>query len=383
MTAVAEDQTGARVSPQLRVWPGVVFVIATALGLMLRAVYVGWSSGVPFDHLLHSHSHALYFGWAGLTILAAATDHLPTARRWAWAALTLTLPMTVAFLLQGYAPASIAGSTLVMLAWYGAIWSWWRRRREASSPAGIGVALAYVLVASAGIWVLAIVQATGRGDTIAVDLAVHAFLSGFAWAMVIGTAALTERMGLIDANSNRAAIRGWAAVAWILFPLGVVGGPEVPGLGWAARAGGILVLYPTWLWLRGAWDGAAGDTHRLALRAAAASLAAAVAGLAAVAIFGSPLLGYVGRQGVVFYLHALLLGGVSTVLIRYLGDGLGERLRPSLLVHVFGVGLMLAGIALLIGGLVLGAWLALAGAVAAWAAGLGWAWLIWHRQPSR
>src|SRR5690606_23892286 len=203
--------------------------------------------------------------------------------------------------------------------------------------------LAYVLVASAGIWVLAIVQATGRGDTIAVDLAVHAFLSGFAWAMVIGTAALTERMGLIDANSNRAAIRGWAAVAWILFPLGVVGGPEVPGLGWAARAGGILVLYPTWLWLRGAWDGAAGDTHRLALRAAAASLAAAVAGLAAVAIFGSPLLGFVGRQGVVFYLHALLLGGVSTVLIRYLGDGLGERLRPSLLVHVFGVGLMLAG----------------------------------------
>lgn len=381
MTVLADEQTRGRASARLRVWPGVVFVIATALGLMLRAVFVGWSNGVPFDHLLHSHSHALYFGWAGLTILAAATETQPTARRWAWAALVLTLPMTLAFLFQGYAPGSIAGSTLVMLAWYGAIWSCWRRRREVASPVGIGVALAYVLVASAGIWVLAVVQATGRGETIAADLAVHAFLSGFAWAMVIGAAALTERMGLIDPNSNRAAIRGWAAVAWVLFPLGVLGGPEVPVLGWTARVGGILVLYPTWLWVRGAWRGAAGDIHRLSLRAAAAALVAAVVGLAAVAISGSPLLTLVGRQGVVFYLHALLLGGVSTLLIRHLGDGLGERLRLPLLVHVLGVGLMLAGIALLIGGLVLGAWLALAGAAVAWVAGLGWATLIWRRHP--
>lgn len=377
-TAEAADLSSSPLTPdRLRVWPGVVFVLATLLGVLLRGVYVGWSVGVPFDHLLHAHSHSLYFGWAGLMILAAATSGVATARRWAWASLILTLPMAIAFLIQGYGPASIAASTLVMGAWYGAIYSWWRRRSQPGRVPGLATAFVYVLVASGGVWVLAVVQATGRGETLAADLAIHAFLSGFAWALVLGAATLTARLGLVDPDLHRRAVLGWAAVAWILFPLGVVGGPEVPVLGWSARIAGLAVLYPTGLWIRGLWRGSDADTHRLSLRGAAVSLGIAVSGLAGVAIGGSALLSAFGRQGVVFYLHALLLGGVSTLLIRYLGQDPGTDLRGPLLAHVAGVGLMLVGIALLARGFPSGAWLSLVGATATWLAALVWSWLVW------
>jgi hypothetical protein len=374
--------TMVRMQDRLRAWPGVVFVLATLLGVLLRAVYVGWSTGVPFDHLLHAHSHSLYFGWAGLVILTAATYGHTTARRWAWASLALNVPMAVAFLIQGYGPASIATSTLVMLAWYGAIFCWWRRPRASVPIPGMTTALVYVLVASGGIWVLAAVQATGRGATLAADLAIHAFLSGFAWALVFGAAALTARLGLIEPDLHRRAIRGLAAVAWALFPLGVVGGPEVPVLGWLARAAGLAALYPTWMWIKGLWQGSSGDLYRLSLRAAAVSIGVAVVGLATVVIGGSSLLSLLGRQGVVFYLHALLLGGVSTLLIRHLGDGHGGRLNPSLLAHVAGVGLMLVGIALLTRGSVIGAWISLAGATLTWLAAVLWTRLIWIGSAS-
>lgn len=372
----AGPSAGSRGPDHLRAWPGVVFVTATLLGVLLRAIYVGWSPGVPFDHLLHAHSHSLYFGWAGLAILVA-TARSGISLKWAWASLILNLPMAVAFLIQGYGPASIAASTLVMLAWYGSILSWWRRDRSTGAMPGIGIAFAYVLLASGGIWALAIIQATGRGETLAANLAIHAFLSGFAWGLVIGAATLAARLDLVDHGAHRRAVRGWAAVAWILFPLGVLGGPEVPVLGWAARVGGMLVLYPTWLWIRGVWRGSGSDLHRLSLRGAAASLGMAVVGLAAVAVGGSSLLSLLGRQGIVFYLHALLLGSVSTLLIRYLGDALGPRLRLPLLGHVAGVTVMLAGIALLTRGLHGGSWLALAGAAVSWLAALSWSRSVW------
>lgn len=363
----------------LPAWPGSVYVVATTLGLLLRAVYVGVPAPLPFDHLLHAHSHALYFGWAGLAVLVAAAGRRRRVRRWAWAALVSTLPLLVGFLIQGYGPVSIAASTVVMLVWYGGMISWWRGRRGQRGPAGVGVALAYVVVASAGIWVLAPVLASGGGDTLAAALAIHAFLSGFAWAMVMGAAALVADLGLVAVGPTRRALAGWAATAWLLFPLGVAGGPEVPGLGAAARLAGILVLFPTWHWLRGVWIGVAADEHRSSLRASAVFLVVAVSGLAAVSVGGTAVLSFVGRQGVVMYLHALLLGGVTTMLVCHLGVG-SRGIRLPLRAHVVGVAVMLGGIALLAAGSGTGAWMALLGATVTWAAGLFWAASIWRRE---
>lgn len=40
----------------------IAYVSATAIGVMMRLVFVGLDTGLPFDHLLHAHSHTLYFG---------------------------------------------------------------------------------------------------------------------------------------------------------------------------------------------------------------------------------------------------------------------------------------------------------------------------------
>src|SRR5690606_4222019 len=42
-------------------WAPLVFTLATAIGVLLRLAFVGAPLPAPFDHLLHSHSHALYF----------------------------------------------------------------------------------------------------------------------------------------------------------------------------------------------------------------------------------------------------------------------------------------------------------------------------------
>ncbi|MFP3915968.1 MAG: hypothetical protein ACLFWM_13900 [Actinomycetota bacterium] len=350
-------------------WVPVVFLVATGIGVVLRLGLAGMALPIPFDHLLHAHSHALYFGWAALTILAAAASTL-RVRRWAWLGLALTPVMTAAFLVQGYGPLSIAASTLVMVAWYGAIAAWWGERDRR-----FGASFLYVIVASGGVWVLAVLQATGTGGDLASDLAIHAFLSTFAWSLVLGSVALAMERGWVPQSTGRTITVGMAAVAWLLFPLGVAGGPEVPVLGWMARAAAFAVALPTAVWIRALWLSPA------RLRLPAVWLGVAVAGLVAVAVEGTSLLGVVGRPGVVIYLHALLLGYVSTLLILYLAEEDGAGPPPT--VHHLGVAVMLAGMAapILGSGLsVPAAWTAALGAGLVWGAAWMWAPPLWRTR---
>lgn len=362
----------AAVTEGLLRWPPAVFLVATALGLVLRFGFLGLALPVPFDHLLHAHSHALYFGWAALTILAAAA-YTPPTRRWAWAGLGLVPLLTVAFLLQGYGPFSIAVSTTVMLVWYGAMVSWWRHR--GGDPL-FRASFLYLALASAGIWVLAGLQATGHGEGLAPRLAIHAFLSTFAWSLVLGTVALAVQGGLIPRASGQRTIRWLGAWGWLLFPLGVVDGPEVPVLGWAARGAAVAVIVPTLDWMRALWRSPGGP----AIRMAAAWLGIAVAGLVATAVGGTSLLTAVGRPGIVIYLHALLLGYVSTVLIWYLSPTGVPQVGNALSFHHLGVGVMLAGVAGPLAGFgpLASNWAAAIGAVLVWGAAWGWSIPLWR-----
>ncbi|HLU52104.1 MAG TPA: hypothetical protein VK011_00740 [Acidimicrobiia bacterium] len=341
-----------------------VYLAATGIGLLLRLLLAGWAVPIPFDHLLHAHSHALYFGWAAAPILISA---LPPGRASAWGrwALTSVVPMTIAFLAQGYGPVSIAASALVMAVWYVGIAMWWRGTGGREFTAS----LAYVLVSSLGVWVLAALQAAGSGEGLAGRLAVHAFLSTFAWSLVLGTVALLMRAEMVHPSVARRATRWWTALAWLFFPLGVVSGPEVPILGWAARIAGVLALVPAVWWATALWK-----TRESVLRAAAGWIVAATAGLAGAGFAGSSLLTLVGRPGVVFYLHALLLGYVTTVLAWCLARGRAVDIDRPLWWHHVGVATMLAGVlAPLVGVGRPGLWLAAVGALGVWLAGWWWA----------
>lgn len=370
----------------IRKWALAIFLAAITIGVVMRLNYVGWLAAVPFEHLLHAHSHALYFGWAGLVLLTAAA--MPP--RLVGAAAILVPVMAFAFLYQGYGPISIAISTTLMLVWYAAIFRWWRRSHTSLLPPptalarqAMRVGFGYVVVASFGIWVLAPLQAAGHGDSLAARLSIHAFLSNFAWFFVIGAAALVlDATGTVSRVPLSRVLWWWAGLAWISFPLGVVGGPEVPWLGPVSRVAGIALAYPAWLWIRHLWAIPTDRNDRWALAGAALWLGMKTVADVAVAIGGTPVLEAVGRHGVVIYLHALLLGYVTTVLIWHLARHAGVVVALPLAAHHGGVAVMIIGLAIAATPgwrPTVGLWMAAVGAAMVWLAGWGWALPIWRR----
>jgi hypothetical protein len=352
------------------------YVVATLVGVVMRWAFVVPLDLPPFDHMLHAHSHTLYFGWAGLAIWVLALAGRPSAPRRLrvslWASAVLLPPLFLAYLSSGYAPASIAVSTLMMFVWYAILAFAWRPVGADLAGRHLRVASVYVVVASLGVWVLAALQATGAGTPLARMLAVHAFLSGFGWFFTIGVAGLLLRHTdlLAGALSERLAGRAliwWASLGWLVFPLSVAGGPEQGWLGTASRLAGVALVYPAWIWVKALWTAPPGPWRRV-LRWLAAWLALKTAMEAAVALAGTAALTPAGRPGVVVYLHAFLLGFVTTALFAVAGAG--SPLRPAWPVAH---GVALVAMLVAIAGGAAAAFPAAAAAGALWLVGLGWA----------
>lgn len=380
MTAVGESHLQKR--SILVALAGLAYVSATAIGVIMRFVLVGVDLGVPFDHLLHAHSHTLYFGWAAIGVLVGALGVLPglLTSRMRWTSLTLSLSfplLLIGFLAFGYHPVTIAISTLVMVGWYALVWLYWRATRGARSLSVtlFRASFGYLVVASLGVWALAYLQASGKGTSLGEALAVHAFLLGFAWFLVLGSVGLVvtkaDRVGLrFDRQRLMQAVRWWVPLAFFVFPLGVRGGPEIPTLGLVARVAGLLLLYPAWLWVSELWRSSSAARHRLVWRLCAVWFGISAGGLAIVGVFGTSALDMVGRQGIVIYLHTLLLGFVTSILLALLIERVPSRLLVG---HNIVLALMLAGLALaVLGEVQLGFRTAAVAAVFLWVTGVAW-----------
>lgn len=139
----------------------------------------------------------------------------------------------------------------------------------------------------------------------------------------------------------------------------------------------MAVVVPTVYWMKALWQSHGGT----AMRMAAAWLGIAVAGLVATAVGGTSVLTAVGRPGIVIYLHALLLGYVSTVLIWYLSPTGVPQVGNTLSFHHLGVAVMLAGVAGPLAGFepLASNRVAAVGAVLVWGAAWGWSRPMWRR----
>jgi hypothetical protein len=112
------ERTAAR---QFRVaWLFLLLTAASGVGLRLFAFHD--PGGLAYSHLLHGHSHIAFLGWVFNAFFALAfrlwfpAGRVAFARRLFWILQIANVGMFAAFLAQGYAAASIALSTMHMVA---------------------------------------------------------------------------------------------------------------------------------------------------------------------------------------------------------------------------------------------------------------------------
>lgn len=197
------------------------FVVIAAIGTIMRGVLaIGFSLPLPFQYLLHAHSHVAFFGWMGSILMGMYYSLLPIltgispARRWGtslhfWLLQVLSAGALVSFLAQGYGVFSIILSTCHLFLWYYFAWrlrTQFRSEQVRSSPVLLLMKLSVgmLVLSSLGTWSLPYVV-INAADTVflkqmSVDFFVHTFADGWLLSGVLAVVLLAVRAKL---PSNR------------------------------------------------------------------------------------------------------------------------------------------------------------------------------------
>lgn len=266
-------------------WTGWLALAGTvSLGTALRWVLAGQSLPVgQFHHLRSAHVHLGYYGvvfpfvwlaWGRLGL------RIPGPRMLALYG-TAVAASTVDFALEGYAPVSIVGSTVVLATWLAFAWPHRVRiaRRDWLAPV-------FPAVICSAVAIPAVAVMAARGNPLAQDL-VHSFLT---W-LLLGVAAATALRST-----------GFAPPPPCLHLATVIGSGLALGIlpHWGTRA---LLALQGYLYVRAAM----GSRETAVLRAAWSILGA---GLVAVGAGWVPALATVAVAGI----HYALLGPVLLTL---------------------------------------------------------------------
>jgi hypothetical protein len=341
------------------------FLVLTLLsGVWLRSVFVVPEAmgGFRFAFALHAHSHVAFFGWTTMALFAVAALRFLRSRSTlgyrvhAHLVGIASAAAFVGFLQTGYAPSTIALSTLHVALWLAfalASWTWLDDAAPVERLYWRG-ALAFLVVAGLGAMTPGIVMARGIADPWIGQITIKLFLTPFTsgWLM----------LGVMGAAYAVAERRRFATAAFWLTAAGVMpsvllhttAAPPAEWMTLLGRVGTALVGAGTLLF--------AADLLRspgIAPLLRLAGAAAAVKGGVEAMVSAGILLDLLGsRQITIAFLHLVLLGIITPALV---ATALGVEAAPKR-TAVYAVGL-----ALMVGSLGVIGWPTLASA----AAGLG------------
>lgn len=380
------------------------YVLATAVGLLLRLGFVVPVPLPSYANALHAHSHTLFFGWGALSIFALVFHRLGAEGRQHRAILVAIAAVSaasfVSFLHGGYSVPSIVLSTLSLGLWGWAVVVTWRALRGNSGLdiSYLRTGLVYLALACLGAITRVVLIATAASAHHK-SLAVYAFLHAFGWFFVFSVMGLLIGRGRdlgmrLDQRRLRMQLRLAAPIAWLAFPLGVAGGSEGV-LGMVARGAGAGLFVPLGLGSLALWRGAksapsgfCGAFRWLSLWLGIVAISSLAGG------FGLAELAVRSRHFAILYLHVLLAGFVSFGLVTASFSTLGARLGFASLLHNAGLAIMALGLAAA-GLVVLGYWqssqvawtgalLAAIGGALLFVAGVGFAVRAWrkYKEPA-
>ncbi|HYD52973.1 MAG TPA: hypothetical protein VEA99_10110 [Gemmatimonadaceae bacterium] len=343
-----------------------VATVLTGVWLRLAMLRPEALAGFEFRSAVHAHSHLALFGWVTLALFAAIAREAGAARGWmrwhAHAAGLASVAAWIGFLRMGYAPATIALSTVHVALWIVfAVGAWPALARLAPAARRCArAALALLVAAGAGAMAPAIASVTGIGGAWGARLSIELFLSPFleGWLTIGVAGALYASLARPRFAAIAPRLMALGALPTALFrvaePAPVAWLPHVGRVGLLCVGVGALLLALDVLRER-----RVGPLARLA-GAAFLVKGAIDVGVAAVA---SPAL-MANHQLGIAYLHLVLLGGATAGLLHALAAPARIGLGGAAIAHAVGLALLLAAL------LALGA-PAVAGAAASLGLGVG------------
>ncbi len=189
---------------------------------------------LPYDHILHAHSHIAILGWTFLAMLVLYLkinwkylDHLQKeAKGICISTGILTFFMFIAFLLQGYALYSIIFSTIHILLEYWAIFFMLRSFKMISDTPPISKlfmkgAFLTLFISSLGPWSLGLIASQNLQKSALFDMAIYFYLhfqyNGWLYLMFIGIFIISLAKKGIHLHKHLLSVSFWFYI-FSLFP---------------------------------------------------------------------------------------------------------------------------------------------------------------------
>lgn len=145
-------------------WALGFFLVASILGLIMRAFHVVEIPVLEYRHILHAHSHIALLGWGFMMLMGAMIfsleevgQYIPKYGKLFVALLISLIGMLLSFPVQGYGVVSISFSTLFVLVSYGFIsklWSTISQKELTPALCLIRWSLVGYLISTLGLWAL-------------------------------------------------------------------------------------------------------------------------------------------------------------------------------------------------------------------------------------
>ncbi|HMR42475.1 MAG TPA: hypothetical protein PKC40_01515 [Saprospiraceae bacterium] len=314
-------------------------LIAAVMGALLRLAYLYEFSWLDFVNFRHGHSHVALLGWVFLSLFSFSIYYfLPSDRavhpRYNQLFIGLqfcVLGMLVSFPIQGYGAVSITFSTLHTILTYFFVYRFWNDLKKNDttllSVQLIRWSLAFLLISTSALWVLAATMAFGMKNSETYYLSVQFFLhfqfnGWFTFAILSFFFRQLEMEELIfDAGSKKIFLSFLISSCFLTYALAVAWANPKPIIFWLNSIGVSLqfvalvyfykLLFPRRRSIQKTFSGWFQSLFVIALL----SFTLKIAIQTFLLIPYVATIAYTIRNFVIGFLHLILLGSVSAFLI--------------------------------------------------------------------
>jgi hypothetical protein len=319
-------------------------LLVALIGVLLRYKILASLPVLNHKFFLYAHSHFAFSGWVSLMLMAAIMQQvynagyasiLPAARKILIAHIISAYGMLLVFPLQGYAPLSVAFSTIsIFISYYFVFWVWRFCKIEVWGRfAGVSIkaALIFLLVSSLGaFWLAVLLMGHSNSQSLyfsALYFFLHFQYNGWFFFAIAGLWLCTVETKSIKAN--RRLQKGIRYLMIACFPAVILSGLWMPlpaWVYWISVAAVFIQLYAVYL-ITGTFK-----KFQFPLFSRVSVYGKWLFGISVISFFLRILLqslsvfpqlgkyAFAYRPVVIGYLHLILIGSISFFLIGYLID---------------------------------------------------------------